>query len=259
MDGVEEGDAVGHGALEGFAAADEAEAAGTLVDDGGADGFGQVAGTGGGTAGVDEADAAHVAVGHLPAGEVDGMVGGQLVVDQRVGLAEPQGGVAAVVLGELLLDDVGLDGHPEVVGLAGEVGGGVIVGAVHLEIGVPQVAPQHGEHAALVGPVEGLGHLLDLAGGLLGAEVDGGPHSSRAQVVGLLDRSEHHLVELVGIGEQLIVVELDDERDAVGEPARHRPQYTEGGGHRVATPLDGQLHDARRVEIPRVGGEGGRP
>jgi hypothetical protein len=35
--------------------------------------------------------------------------------------------VAAVVLGQLLLDDVGLDGDAEVVGLAGEVGGGVVV------------------------------------------------------------------------------------------------------------------------------------
>ena len=32
-------------------------------------------------------------------------------------------------------------------------------------------------------------------------------------------RAEHHLVELVGVGEELVVVDLDDERDAVGETA----------------------------------------
>ena len=79
---------------------------------------------------VDEADAAGVAVDDLPAGEVDGVVGGELVVDERVGLAELEGVVAAVVLGLLLLDDVGLDGDAEVVGLAGEVGGEVVVDLV---------------------------------------------------------------------------------------------------------------------------------
>jgi class I fructose-bisphosphate aldolase len=38
-------------------------------------------------AGVDEPGSAHVAVGHLIAREIDGVVGRQLVVDQRVGLA----------------------------------------------------------------------------------------------------------------------------------------------------------------------------
>jgi hypothetical protein len=40
LHGVQEFDAVLHGFLEGFAAADEAHATGALVDDGGHDGFG---------------------------------------------------------------------------------------------------------------------------------------------------------------------------------------------------------------------------
>ena len=62
--------------------------AGPLVDHGGADGLGQVVGTLGLAAGVDEPDAAGVAVDDLPAGQVDGVVGGELLVDERVGLAE---------------------------------------------------------------------------------------------------------------------------------------------------------------------------
>ena len=81
-----------------------------------------------GAAGVDQADAAHVAVGDLVAGQVDRMIAGrQLAVDLLVRLAELQRVVAAVVLRQLLLDDVGLDGHAEVIRLAGEVGRDVIV------------------------------------------------------------------------------------------------------------------------------------
>ena len=87
LDGVEQLDALGHRPLERLAARDQAHAAGPLVDDGGAHGVGQVAGALGLAAAVDEPDAAHVAVGDLPAGEVDRVVGGELVVDQRRGLA----------------------------------------------------------------------------------------------------------------------------------------------------------------------------
>ena len=85
LDGVDEGGTLGQRALEGLATHDEAHAAGALVDDGGAHGLGQVAVALGLAAGVDEADATGVAVDDLPAGEVDRVVGGQLVVDQGVG------------------------------------------------------------------------------------------------------------------------------------------------------------------------------
>src|ERR1035437_9883813 len=103
----------------------------------------------------------------------------------------------------------------------------------------------------------GEGHcdLLELPGRLLGAEVDGGAHRDRPQVPGLLDGAVHHLVELVGVGQQLVVVELDDEGDLVRPLPRHRTQHAEGGGHRVAAALDGQLDDLPAVEVDGVGGE----
>jgi hypothetical protein len=61
LDGVEELDAFGHGALEGFAAGDEAGAAGALVDDGGGYGVFEVVGSRCAAA-VDEAGAAAEAV-----------------------------------------------------------------------------------------------------------------------------------------------------------------------------------------------------
>ena len=78
-------------------------------------------------------DAAHVAVRELVARQVDRVVGRQLRIDRLVRLAEVERVVAAVGLRQLLLDDVGLDRDAEVVGLAGQVGGEVVVGFLRLE------------------------------------------------------------------------------------------------------------------------------
>jgi hypothetical protein len=67
LNGVEELHAVGHGALEGFAAADEAGASGALVDYGGGYSVFEIVGAGR-AAGIDEAGSAHEAVGDLVAG-----------------------------------------------------------------------------------------------------------------------------------------------------------------------------------------------
>src|SRR6202020_196632 len=91
LNAVDEGGALGQRALEGLAADNEAHAPGPLVDHRGADGLGQVAVALGLAAGVDQADAAGVAVDDLPAGEVDRVLGRQLVVDQGGGPAEADG------------------------------------------------------------------------------------------------------------------------------------------------------------------------
>src|SRR5260370_42707271 len=102
LDGVEELDAFLHGALEGFAAGDKARTAGALVDDGGGDGFleGISAGC---SAAVDQAGAAHVAVGDLIAGPADGMIAGKVGVNALVelaiaGIAHVEGLIAAAIL-----------------------------------------------------------------------------------------------------------------------------------------------------------------
>ena len=83
-------------------------------------------------------------------------------------------------------------------------------------------------------------------------EVDRGAHRDRAHVRRLLDAPEQDLVELVRVGEELVVVDLHDERDLVGVLARHRAQHAEGRGDRVAAALDGQLHDVLGVEVGGV-------
>src|SRR5947209_3586453 len=129
LDGVEELDAFLHGALEGFAAGDEASAAGALVDDSSGDGFLEIV-CAGSAAAVNQASATHVAIGDLIARQIDGMIAAEVGVDAFVkfavaGIAHVEGEVAGVIFRKLLLDDVGFDGHAEMVGLAGEVSGKV--------------------------------------------------------------------------------------------------------------------------------------
>ncbi len=126
--------------LEGLPAQDQAHATGALVDDSRLDGVLQVIAARGATR-IDEADAAHVTVGDLIATEVDRVIGGQLVIHTRMGFAKTDVGKAAVGDRELLFDNVRLDGSPDVVGLASEVSGSVVVLAVFLETAVAGIAP----------------------------------------------------------------------------------------------------------------------
>jgi hypothetical protein len=262
LDGVEELDAFLHGALEGFAAGDEAGAAGALVDHSGGYGFFEVV-CAGRAAAIDQACAAHVAVGHLVARQVDGMVAGEIGVDALVefavaGITHVEGLVAAVIFRELLLDDVRLDGHAEMVGLAGEVGGEVIV-LVLLKRVVAEIAPEDGGHAELVRVGEGLADFDDLAAALFGAEIDGGADGGRAHVVGLLHGAEENLIGFVWESEQLIVIHFDDEGDFVGVLACDGAEDAEGGGYGVAAALDGQLDDVTAVEVVGIFREAGAP
>ena len=215
----------------------------------------------GGAAAVDEAGATHVAVHHLVAAEVDRVIGGELGVDALVELAVAGGACvegleAAVILGEFLFDDVGLDRHAEMVGLTGEIGGEMVV-LVLLEGVVAEVAPENGRHAELMGATEGRCDLDDLAGGVLAAEVDGRPDGGRTHVVGLLDGAEEDLLVLIGVGEELVVVELHEEGDLVGVLAGHAAENAEGGGHGIAAALDGELHDVLGIEVDGIGGKAG--
>ena len=102
--------------------------------------------------------------------------------------------------------------------------------------------------------------LADLSGGLLGPEVDSGPYPGCAELEGLLDRTEHDLVEPVGQSQQFVVVQFGNKRDAVGEATGHRSEDAKRGGHRVTATLDGQFDDSLRIKVPgiRRKGRGGR-
>src|SRR6267143_1488378 len=125
LDRIQQLDAFLHGALEGFAPGDKARAAGALVDDRRGHGFFEIV-RAGSAAAVDQTRAAHIAVRHLVAAQVNGMIAAQVGVNALVefavaGIPHIERLVAAVVLRQFLLDDVGFDGHAKMVGLAGEV------------------------------------------------------------------------------------------------------------------------------------------
>ena len=206
---------------------------------------------------VDKPHAAHVAVGHLITAKVDRVVGGQFRVDLVAGLAEADGPEAAVVRREFLLHDVSLDRHAQMVGLPREVGRGMVIDALLFESLVAQVTPQDRRHAQFMRLVEGAGDLDQLPAALLRTEIDRGPDGRGAHVPRIAHRAEQDLVVGVGIGKQLVVVELDDERYPVRIFPGHGPEHAEGRSHGIAAALEGQLHDVLRIEIGGIRGERG--
>lgn len=203
MNGVQEFDAFRHGTLEGFASADEACAARAFVNDRSSYGFFEVVGTRC-SARVDKPSAAHVAIGHLISRQIDWVIAAEIGVDALVkfaiaGIAHVEGLIATVIFGQLLLDDVGLDGNAEVVSLTGKVSGHVIV-LVFFEGIIAKVAPQNSGHAEFMCFCEGVADLDDLAAALFGAEINGGAHGGSAHVIRFLDRAEENLIGLVGEG-----------------------------------------------------------
>ena len=60
---------------------------------------------------------------------------------------------------------------------------------------------------------------------------------------------EIDLVELVRVSQQLVVVQLHEERNLVGVLAGHRAEHAQRGGDGVAAAFDRQLHDVLGIEI----------
>ena len=120
------------------------------------------------------------------------------------------------------------------VGLAGEVGRDVVVLVSGFESVVAQVAPQHGGQAQGVGFLEGGRNLLNLPVAFFGAEVHGSPHGGSPQIPGAAHRAEADLVVLGGVGQQLVVVDFDQERDFVGIAPGHGFERAEGSSHGIA-------------------------
>src|SRR5258708_39871442 len=106
-----------------------------------------------------------------------------------------------------------------------------------------------------MGVGESLGYLNDLASALIRAEIDGCPNGGSAHVGRLLDCAEHDLVELVGVGQQLVVIHFHKERDFVGVFASHGTQNAIGGSDRIAATFNSETDNVFGVEIIRVFGK----
>ena len=104
-------------------------------------------------------------------------------------------------------------------------------------------------------PLEGIRDLLELPHRVVGPEVDRGTDTGRTQVECTIHRAEHHLIVCRRVGQQLVVIDLDDEGDLVGVLAGHDPEHAEGRGNSIAAGLDGQLNDVRWVEVRGIRGK----
>ena len=130
---------------------------------------------------------------------------------------------------------------------------GLVVRAVDGEAAVAEVAPQDRRHPELVRrartprtPPD------DLPVRLVAAEVDRRADRDAAHVVRLLDLREHDLVVRVRVRQQLVVVDLEDERDLVRVLPRDDAERAVRRGDGVAAALDRELDDVGRVEVGRV-------
>lgn len=189
------------------------------------------------------------------------MIGCEFGVDALIefavaGAAGVEGFETAIDFRELLFDDIGFDGDAKVVGLTGEVSGEVVI-LVRLESIVAEVAPENGGHPKAVSVFEGLGNFNELAGGVIGSEVDGGTNGDCAHIPGLFDLGEHHLVGLVGVGQKFVVIDFDHERNFVGVFATDHPEDTEGGTDHIASAFDGEFNDSGGIEAGGVFGKRG--
>jgi hypothetical protein len=106
--------------------------------------------------------------------------------------------------------------------------------------------------------LERLGDLEQLAARLRCAPVHRSADAGRAHLEGGFDAAVHGLVVEIGVRQELVVVQLADERDAMSPAPRAHRQHAERRGHPVAAPLEAELDDVLRIEHGRVGRERGR-
>src|SRR6202035_4805685 len=97
----------------------------------------------------------------------------------------------------------------------------MVIYAIYLEAGVTGVAPEDGGHAQFMCQFEGFGDLFELAVAFGAAPIYRGANGYCARVPGAFYGAEQSLIIAIGQAKEFVVVELDDERDAVGVFAAH--------------------------------------
>src|SRR5262245_16043518 len=105
--------------------------------------------------------------------------------------------------------------------------------------------------------MEHLRDFLELPLRFLGAEVNGRAHPSASHFEGLFDVRETNLIVAVWIREEFIVIEFEQKRNLVRVLPRHRAEHTERRRDGIATSFYRELDKIFRVEIDRIGSEGG--
>ncbi len=139
------------------------------------------------------------------------------------------------------------------VGLTGQIGAGMVIHALFLEVIVAQIGPQHGDHTQLMSALKGDGNFFQLATRLFRTEIDGGTDRNRTEIKGLVDAGVQRLIVLRGIAEGFVMVQFDHKGNAVRITTRDGCQHAIGGRHAVTARFDGQLDDVLWIEIEWIG------
>src|SRR5690606_32596771 len=110
-----------------------------------------------------------------------------------------------------LLDNVGFDRHAKMIGLSGEVSRNVIVNSIFFERRVAEIAPENGCHSEFVRHSKSLAYFLYLPCRFFTSKIDCRAHSCSTEIPACLDGGKHDLIELIGVGEEFVVIDLNDE------------------------------------------------
>src|SRR5947209_6465791 len=105
---------------------------------------------------------------------------------------------------------------------------------VFLKSIVAEIAPQNSSQPHLMGVGKCLRDFNNLTAALVGPEVNRGAYRGGPHVGGLLDSAKHDLVGFIWIGEELVVIDFNQERDLVRVFASHRSENSIGRGNGVA-------------------------
>lgn len=95
-------------------------------------------------------------------------------------------------------------------------------------------------------------NLLNLAARFLRTEIDGCPYRNRAHIERLLYAGIQRLVERIRITQRFVVVNFNEERNAVRVATGDRSQHAIGRCHAVTPSFDSQLHNILRIKVQRV-------
>ena len=83
------------------------------------------------------------------------------------------------------------------------------------ELRVAQIAPENRSHSNLVRVGERAADLYDLPRRFFRAEIDCCADGYSTKIARLINSAEENLIELVRIGQKLVVIYFDDERNLV--------------------------------------------
>src|SRR5262245_6786819 len=107
--------------------------------------------------------------------------------------------------------------------LSGKVSRNMII-FIFLKSRVSQVTPKYGCHSQLMCHFKCLAYFLDLSARFFTSKIDRCTHSSCAEIPACLNGSKHDLIEFIWIGEELVVIYLDDKGDLMGVIPRQHTQ-----------------------------------